>query len=180
MALEVLIILGLGYLIHVKLVNHMRASRPTVMVVVIVVALVEETMRLTPGTNRSPGISGTSALKEEVAIPVLVLNLGPSIIMVQHVDIQDTRLMILQTLDNVTMVTEPHYHLDVVSCLQVNLPPHILHSPVLALVMTEAGKTLAHKFAMMDTMEMIALGARIVARATADDAILQGVAISRI
>lgn len=115
MALEGLIILGLGYLVHVRLVIAMRAVRP--MVMVIAVASVEETMRLTMATSRWLESPKVSTLKEGVATSMLVLNLGRSILMVQRIDIRDTRLRTLQTLEDVIIVTERHHHLDVVECL---------------------------------------------------------------
>ncbi len=77
------------------------------------------------------------------------------------------------------MVTKSHHHLDVVKCLGVNVRPHSLHSLMLALVITEASKTLARTIAMRVMMiGVLTLGAQVVA--TGDDTMVQVVAISRV
>ncbi len=82
-------------------------------------------------------------------------------------------------LGDVIMVTKPHHHLDVVKRLGVNVQPHSLHSLMLALVITEAGKIFARTISMGVMMiGMLTLGAQMVA--TGDDTMVRVVAISRV
>ena len=159
MALGVSITLGIRFLIHVKLVI-IATGAVHHMVIVPIVAPLEDTLRVTMATS--------PLLEEEVAVTILVRNLGRPVLMVQRIEVRDSRLKAMRILEDVIMVTKPHYHLNVVKCLGANIQPHSLHSLMLARIITEAGKTLARTIAMRAMMiGMVTLGAQVVA--TGDD-----------